>query len=281
MGDVLYFVVSKKKAVEKVKEETPVQPAPPVSATESKNPFVKKQLSIITAVEKDIVDTLPEASPTVRDMDANSMARWTMGGPIASPMSDPVDSQPLSAANMSLPDRDSGISDLKDGISHPWLPTATKGKRIQLNPGALTRFTVPLTAKEVEVVKPHTKRRNQRAWSFMNSINQIGPSLSLEEWRKVAKSHSAIKGGSPVSYDSVDSSLTIQAGNTSEANSNESIYEAHLFCTDNDYLEQSKIRIYFKSNALNDEEAKLFEMPPVVSLNPAEAAANEDLITSK
>lgn len=281
VGEVLYFVVSKKQA-EKIKEETPVQQAFPVtSGDNTKNQFLIKKLSINTAVEKDIVDTLPQASPTVKDMDANSLARWTMGGPIASPMSDPVDIQPLSAVEMTLPDRDSGILDLKDGASHPWLPTATKSKRIQLNPGALTRYTVPLTAKEVDVVKPHTKRRNQRAWSFMNSINQMGPSLSLEEWRKLAKSHSAVKGGSPVSYDSIDSSITLQAGNTLEANSTESVYEAHLYCTDNDFLEQSKIRLYFKGNALNEEESKLFEMPPVVSLNPAEAANNNDLVTSE
>ncbi|KAJ3343392.1 cop9 signalosome complex subunit [Gonapodya sp. JEL0774] len=40
------------------------------------------------------------------------------------------------------------------------------------------------------------------------------------------------------------------------------IFEAILFATDNDFLESSRIRMVFKSNAIKPEDATLFEMPP-------------------
>lgn len=38
-------------------------------------------------------------------------------------------------------------------------------------------------------------------------------------------------------------------------------WDGHLFATDTDFLEQSKIRIIFKDNAIEPEDAQLFRMP--------------------
>ena len=42
----------------------------------------------------------------------------------------------------------------------------------------------------------------------------------------------------------------------------DAIYDAILFATDNDFLESGRIRAIFKENAVNPEDAQLFEMPP-------------------
>lgn len=41
-------------------------------------------------------------------------------------------------------------------------------------------------------------------------------------------------------------------------------WDAYLFATDIDFLESSEIRLLFRLNALSPEDAKLFELPPVV-----------------
>ncbi|KAI8590862.1 hypothetical protein BDZ88DRAFT_505929 [Geranomyces variabilis] len=47
-----------------------------------------------------------------------------------------------------------------------------------------------------------------------------------------------------------------------------SIYDAHLFATDIDFLESSQIRTIFRENALSTEESKLFELPAVPRETP-------------
>ncbi|KAJ3155381.1 hypothetical protein HDU86_004283 [Geranomyces michiganensis] len=57
-----------------------------------------------------------------------------------------------------------------------------------------------------------------------------------------------------------------------------SIYDAHLFATDIDFLESSKVRSIFRENALSADESKLFELPAVPRETPTSTETPLNLV---
>jgi hypothetical protein len=53
-------------------------------------------------------------------------------------------------------------------------------------------------------------------------------------------------------------------------------WDGVLFATDTDFLEQSKIRILFKDNAADPEDAQLFRMPDYTGEEPTPAVVVEE-----
>ena len=160
-----------------------------------------------------------------------------------------------------------------------------KAIRLQLPPGILTRFTVPVTDLELEKIKTPTKAGNRRVWSFMNTVNAIGIQTTLEDWRHIAKREEnlASKDREKDSFDVIPAIvsqahvLDLEVAQNEIKVTEDHVYEAHLFCTDNDFLESAKTRAFFKSNALVADDAKLFEMPAVTSVDQTGQESEESM----
>jgi hypothetical protein len=154
---------------------------------------------------------------------------------------------------------------------------ADTSKRVIVRPGLITRYSTPVSKEELDKTVPPTKRGNRRAWSFMNTANLLpgGFQTSLEQWRLIALDEKKRKSKElhGPQYDVVPK----PAEPIHDAKEETSVkYEAVLFATDSDFLEQAQIRLFFKSNALNEEEAKLFEMPAVVQKTSSDAELDNE-----
>jgi hypothetical protein len=111
----------------------------------------------------------------------------------------------------------------------------------------------------------------------MNTCNDTGLLTTLEEWKDILRQEELKK--SPKThgpeYDLVQKTSTYSVL-SSDLNLSEKRYEAYLFGTDADYLDNSKTRSFFKDNAINPEDCKLFEMPEVTK----ESREDEDEVSS-
>ena len=219
-------------------------------------------------------DIIPSDSAV--NVDAKSPAKWTLAGPVISPLSEefPNDFQvskdkaytyPFVRPMQMVRVKDTITIDMAE-VNNP--DVSSPGKRalvsvqerkISIIPkGAVTQFNTPISDK-----LPIIKKGNRRAYSWMNTNNYLKQQLSIDEWKVVAQKYQ--KSNQDDDYDQVDSSTK------EEVQDNQPIqveYEAVLFATDNDYLESPKIRGHFKSNAMSPEDTKLFEMPSVEDVSP-------------
>ncbi|KAJ3088877.1 hypothetical protein HK102_007726 [Quaeritorhiza haematococci] len=71
-----------------------------------------------------------------------------------------------------------------------------------------------------------------------------------------------VKGESSTDLVSPPEEESDSASTSSSQDTENIVYDAILFATDNDFLEFSKIRAVFRDNAIQPEDARLFEMPP-------------------
>ncbi|ORZ30760.1 hypothetical protein BCR44DRAFT_55719 [Catenaria anguillulae PL171] len=155
--------------------------------------------------------------------------------------------------------------------------------KVEIPAGTLTRFGVPVPASEIEAETPRTPPRRRRGMSLSNA----GMDGGFAAWAAVQVNTPSPTRGAPAILEE-DEEAAAAATATPDAVSGqaaaaasapnaaaepaapmdpESIpaYDMVLFATDNDFLEQSKIRALFRENACAPEDAQLFEMPPVTS----------------
>jgi hypothetical protein len=98
----------------------------------------------------------------------------------------------------------------------------------------------------------------------MNTSTALGSGMSLEEWKSLAfqlEKSGTLSEDSKMShqqeFDAIPQITPDLIPN--ESSSSSKVYRAHMYCTDNDFLENSKIRAFFKNNALSPDDAKLFD----------------------
>ncbi|KAJ3407544.1 hypothetical protein HDU80_008462 [Chytriomyces hyalinus] len=173
------------------------------------------------------------------------------------------------------------------GIQPSSVLTGTKGGasnlRVEIPHGCVTRFTQPVSS--AQNLLPATHKNRRRTLSYVNAVTASGVPASIEEWVQMVKEESETQQpqssshdgpdydrvnpfGSPVKKD-FDEAVVRHSNQEDENNDTQFIaYEAILFATDNDFLEDSKVRRVFKDNAVVPEEAALFEMTPVTSEIP-------------
>ncbi|KAJ3075752.1 hypothetical protein HDU98_006990 [Podochytrium sp. JEL0797] len=160
------------------------------------------------------------------------------------------------------------------------LPTAPP-TRVTIPDGTVTRFAQPLVSPADTV--PKTDKSRRRSLSYLNAVNAMGgveQRAGFEEWVKMVReeTRSLDGAGEDEDYDFVNpfGSPKKMSASTGGRNDEEEVgegqvvtYDALLFATDDDFLENSKIRTLFRQNAVAPEDAKLFEMTPVTADLPA------------
>ncbi|KAJ3242309.1 hypothetical protein HDU81_005061 [Chytriomyces hyalinus] len=169
------------------------------------------------------------------------------------------------------------------GIQPTSVLTGTKGMsnlRVEIPPGCITRFAQPVSSGQELLPATHKNRR--RTLSYVNAVTASGVPASIEEWVQMVKEESETHQPQGASHDNADYDRVNPFGSPVKTefepvrNSNQEVetdkqftaYQAILFATDNDFLEDSKVRRVFKDNAVAPEEAALFEMTPVTSEIP-------------
>ena len=143
-------------------------------------------------------------------------------------------------------------------------PFFNDSENVEITPGVLTQFSVPIPAEKLNIVIPKTQSGNRRAFSYRNAVSASTVPVSFLEWTKlIEQDRTVIEETSEIDFDKFDSSRFdnhTENDTISMSSSQGQIYDAILFATDDDYLGSSKVRQIFADNALNPEEAKLFEM---------------------
>lgn len=137
--------------------------------------------------------------------------------------------------------------------------------------GVPSQFGNPLSAQQASAIAPPSARNRRRPFSFMNSLITSGDTdASLDDWQALLAED--VEGEQrAVTMKSEDTDTVKQFRNlakqpkqqqqpASPAPLKESYYEAVLFATDSDFLEQGSIRAMFKANAVQLDDATLFEM---------------------
>jgi len=90
---------------------------------------------------------------------------------------------------------------------------------------------------------------NVRSVSYQNDTDGVN---SVTEWMRIHTQHEANRAKGLISKSKSDVSTPIVK---------ECSWEAHYFASDDDFLLDSKIRAYFKENALEKDDSVLFAMP--------------------
>jgi hypothetical protein len=164
--------------------------------------------------------------------------------------------------------------------------------------GVITRFAVAIPDDEMKTLVPSSYSR-RRKLSYANAVSAAGSHATVKEWLEMVKADKA-SGGKDDDTDSVkqfgsgnapsprknlsplksmfggitEEGVYEDAGETEDMDSIE--WDAVLFATDTDFLEQSKVRLMFKMNAIVEEDAMLFKMKPFTGEEPAEVNVIED-----
>ncbi|KAJ3259585.1 hypothetical protein HK103_002139 [Boothiomyces macroporosus] len=277
IGNVLYFHVS-----------------PPISEAEAKRAQTIKTLAA-AGEEK-------APTPTVKEFESGVQAEWTISGHQI--VMDEVNDDELShiqfkstvilpssvgRPSISIDDGEKLVkvqanqifnaspkrrtSDITLTAKFPnRLLHVNKFERINIPPGVITRFTVPLPKEDIAKIVPATKKGHRRSLSYRNAISASGVPATFLEWTKmIQEDRQTIDNVSEEdgNFDNVKpftiTSTTIASPEqiTPEGPSfdeNVTIFDGYLFATDSDYLKSSEIRQVFRSNAINYEEIRLFEM---------------------
>ncbi|KAI8809778.1 hypothetical protein BJ742DRAFT_852555 [Cladochytrium replicatum] len=144
---------------------------------------------------------------------------------------------------------------------------AKQQQKITVPPGKITRFTLPVPTEELQNVAPPTAARRRRSLSYVNAVSASGVKASFQEWLEMVSEESphpeqdfdVVKpfGSSAVTDEPPGGTMK-----SARMTPTPVIYDAVHFATDNDFLETSKTRAIFRENAMQPEDAKLFEMPP-------------------
>jgi hypothetical protein len=175
-----------------------------------------------------------------------------------------------------------------------------------IEPGTITRFTVPVPKEEMGSVIPKTQKGHRRTLSYRNAVSASGVPASFLEWARMIQEegqdlksaavptpddpnetedfdvvkpfarHSKISPPktivSPDGKGQLKPSKLAPISDDGEEKEEEPevvepvdspkivFWDAVYIANDNDFLETSKIRQLFRSNAINPEDAKLFEM---------------------
>lgn len=185
--------------------------------------------------------------------------------------------------------------------------------------GSITQHGTPLTPIQAMSVVPPSARNRRRSLSYMNAVETSGSrGASIEDWKKMVQEDrkerkkrpgSIVKEqvdtaaghfdevrpfGAPSSPSIRPSEIDAISPDTPsphpktpqqvmeelETTKEEVTYDAILLATDNDFLEQSRVRAIFRENALQLADSQLFEMPPYTgeeSSNPAGANGRNGL----
>jgi len=186
--------------------------------------------------------------------------------------------------NNELPsDSDQQQSEQQNGEPRKEQPTVEHTEITNIPVGTVTQFAKPVPQDQVLKIVPPTIKGRRRSLSYLNTLSATPKSsCSLREWLVYMKKES-IKlneegGDENNDYDKIDigkdNPKEEDISNTEpkteeEVKDNSSdisdidleMYDAILFATDDDFLEKSKIRAIFKKNAIQPDDAKLFEMP--------------------
>jgi hypothetical protein len=131
---------------------------------------------------------------------------------------------------------------------------------VSVPPGSITQFSQPVQDKLEVPEQPYSRGREL---SFANSAPVLD-SEKYQEWLQMmtekigsARSLNALTEGDEMNENA-------PAPEVSQTDSSRSVvFKARLIGTDMEFLESSKLRAIFRNNAVNPDEAKLLEMPPV------------------
>ncbi|KAJ3274818.1 hypothetical protein HDV01_002022 [Terramyces sp. JEL0728] len=144
-------------------------------------------------------------------------------------------------------------------------------QKINIPSGLITRFTVPLPKDEFERLIPATKKGHRRCLSYRNAISATGVPATFLEWTKMIQEDRQTVDNLPECENNFDHVKPYMITSTTLASPEQItpdtpcgeetvMYDGYLFATDSDYLKSSEIRQVFRSNAINYEEIRLFEM---------------------
>jgi hypothetical protein len=170
-----------------------------------------------------------------------------------------------------------------------------------VTPGMVTRFAVAVPEDEMGTLVSSSYSR-RRKLSYANAVSAAGSHATVKEWMEMVKLDKAA-GNAPVEdtdlvkhfgsgtapsprktnsspLKSFFSAISEDEGVYEDADETEDMedikWDAVLFATDTDFLEQSKTRLFFKNNAIVEEDAMLFKMKPFTGEEPAEVDVVED-----
>ncbi len=145
--------------------------------------------------------------------------------------------------------------------------------QVPVSPGTVTQFNIPVhdneEAKQVLAAAPAMQETgNSRLYSYRNTTILSPKKPSLEEWVvKMAEGKESQRYDglliSPVQGEPPALGRGAAATTTTTTGTSPAYYEAILFATDTDYLESARVRKLFRSQALMEEDAILFNMPEV------------------
>lgn len=220
----------------------------------------------------------------------------------------PSPDQPQKAVSAYTPYAPLLSSDSPSGRRHTGVNIVTKKQKamsirrqpakIDLRAGQVTRFAQPVPESELVKIAP-TSYGRRRALSYANAVTTAGTKASLKEWLEMVKNDdsskdkdfdkvkpfgtpasalsispvkkSPVKPGlpSPIREEPGEALLLAPEAQEETENVDEFEWDAVLFATDTDFLEQSKIRLFFKANAIVPEDAMLFKMKPYTGEEPA------------
>jgi len=151
--------------------------------------------------------------------------------------------------------------------------------------GTVTQFAKPVPQDQVLKIVPPTIKGRRRSLSYLNTLSATPKSsCSLREWLVYMKKESMKldeengENSEKKDYDVVnlgkdkkeeedisnvkpDTKDDTKKDDSDVSDIDIEVYDAVLFATDDDFLEKSKIRAIFKKNAVQPDDAKLFEMP--------------------
>lgn len=141
-------------------------------------------------------------------------------------------------------------------INWDGLTSSPMKRRLSIKLGEVTHHGSPLTQLEAKNLIPPSSKGRRRKLSYMNAIETSGShGASVENWKKILLETDE----KPGEYDEVR-----PFGSHSKLDRTQELesYDAVLICTDNDFLEKSKVRATFKENVIHPGDFTLFEMPP-------------------
>jgi hypothetical protein len=134
--------------------------------------------------------------------------------------------------------------------------------------GVPSQFGNLLSPQQASAIAPPSARGRRRPFSYMNSLITSGDrDASLNDWCALLESDRESAPDSPDGPTAGEDNDTVKpfknmGDRQSPVAQPVEFYDAILFATDSDFLEQSACRATFKANAINMEEAQLLEMAP-------------------
>ncbi|KAJ2991827.1 hypothetical protein HDV02_003472 [Globomyces sp. JEL0801] len=213
IGNVQYYIVNPKPTTDSVIikiEPPPNEDAPPLSAISTKSSkFDHGRVSLVT--KKDgITEETPDVSVKVEES-----ANWTLAGHKVAYEENEKQKGAMVATLMKLnrrfsttDNKPSEISTRKETtIEVPSVQTDKKRRgsinvaaqmpqgairildetKVEVQPGVVTRFTVPVTSEEMASVVPKTQKNQRRSLSYRNAVSASGVPVTFLEWAQMVQ----------------------------------------------------------------------------------------------